>query len=59
MDRDRYRRDEVAVIYQTFNLFPMLNVLENVMYPLQLRGIGGQQAKEMCIRDRYGYRHSL
>ena len=28
MDRDRYRRDEVAVIYQTFNLFPMLNVLE-------------------------------
>lgn len=46
MDRDRYRRDEVAVIYQTFNLFPMLNVLENVMYPLQLRGIGGQQAKE-------------
>ena len=46
MDRDRYRRDEVAVIYQTFNLFPMLTVLENVMYPLQLRGIGGQQAKE-------------
>lgn len=46
MNRDRYRRDEVAVIYQTFNLFPMLNVLENVMYPLELRGIGGQQAKE-------------
>lgn len=46
MDRDRYRREDVAVIYQAYNLFPLLTALENVMYPLELKGIKGKEAKE-------------
>ncbi|MDD3093070.1 MAG: ATP-binding cassette domain-containing protein, partial [Clostridia bacterium] len=44
MDCDRYRREDVAVIYQDFNLFPLLTVVENVMYPLQLKGMNEKQA---------------
>ena len=29
IDRDQYRRNKVAVIYQSFHLFPLLNALEN------------------------------
>ena len=46
MDRDRYRREDVAVIYQDYNLFPLLTAIENVMYPLQLRGMNEKQAMQ-------------
>jgi len=45
MDKDKYRRQDVAVIYQAFNLFPLLTVLENVMYPLELNGINVKDAQ--------------
>lgn len=31
---ERHRSENVSVIYQAFNLFPTLTVLENVMYPM-------------------------
>ena len=37
MDRSALRRDTVSVIYQDFNLFPLLTAEENVCYPLRLR----------------------
>ncbi len=46
LNRDRYRREDVAVIYQGFNLFPLLTVLENVMYPLELQGKRVQEAQK-------------
>lgn len=45
LDRDKYRREDVAVIYQAYNLFPLLTALENVMYPLELKGIKAKEAK--------------
>lgn len=33
---ERHRRENVSVIYQAFNLFPTLTVLENTMYPMQI-----------------------
>ena len=45
MDRDAYRRDTASVIYQSFNLFPLLTAMENVMFPLQLRGKSKAEAK--------------
>ena len=42
---ERYRREKVAVIYQSFRLFPMLTVAENVMYPMELRGMKPKAAK--------------
>ena len=46
MDLEQYRRERVAVIYQSFRLFPLLTVAENVMYPMELRGISPAEAKE-------------
>lgn len=35
----RLRRGKVGFIFQSYNLFPVLTVLENVEYPLALKGI--------------------
>lgn len=45
---ESYRRDKVAVIYQTFNLFPLMTVLENVIYPLELKGMKYAEAKAIA-----------
>ncbi len=44
-DSEKHRRDNVSVIYQSFNLFPALNLLENVMYPMFLHGVPEKEAK--------------
>ncbi|MBR3436270.1 MAG: ABC transporter ATP-binding protein [Lachnospiraceae bacterium] len=54
MDLSRYRREKIAVIYQDFRLFPLLTVQENVMYPMELRGMktreAGKRAAELVAR---------
>ena len=49
MDHDEYRRNKVAVVYQSFHLFPLLNALENIMYPLEMRGINKRKAKKIAL----------
>ena len=39
LDRDKYHQDSVAVIYQSYNLLPLLTVLENVAFPLEMKGV--------------------
>lgn len=46
MDRDRYRRESASVIYQNFNLFQHLTMLENAAYPLYMRNIPKKQADD-------------
>ena len=48
LNRDRYRREGVALICQSYNLFPLLTVQENVMYPLQLRKVPSHKAKAVA-----------
>lgn len=43
---ERHRRENVSVIYQAFNLFPSLNILENVMYPMMIQKAQAGKAKE-------------
>lgn len=43
---ERHRRENVSVIYQSFNLFPTLNILENVMYPMEIRKKPAREAKK-------------
>ncbi len=53
LDRNRLRRDRISVIYQDYNLFPLLTVEENVAYPLCLRGQrGGKNADAVreCLK---------
>ena len=46
MNRDIYRRDQASVIYQSFHLFPLLTALENIMYPMQLKGGARDEARK-------------
>ncbi len=41
IDRDLYHRDSVAVIYQSYNLLPLLSVMENITFPLELKKVHG------------------
>ncbi|WDT74935.1 MAG: ABC transporter ATP-binding protein [Candidatus Manganitrophus sp.] len=45
-DWTRLRRTEIGMIFQFFNLLPMLNALENVALPLLLRGDRPEEAKQ-------------
>lgn len=38
LDLDRCRRERIAMIFQAFHLFPLLTVLENVCFPMELNG---------------------
>ena len=51
MDCDRYRRDHTAVIYQSYNLFPLLTAVENVLYPLKLKGMNGKEALALAKKE--------
>ena len=56
MDLDVYRREDISMIFQAFQLFPLLTVMENVCYPLELVGIETEDAKkqaEKCL-ERVG-----
>lgn len=46
IDRDKYRREQASVVYQAFHLFPLLNTVENIMFPMELKGIPKKQAEE-------------
>lgn len=51
MNKDGYRRDIVSVIYQNFNLFPLLTVMENVIYPMTLKS----RQRTLPIKRRLRY----
>jgi ABC-type lipoprotein export system ATPase subunit len=46
LDLDRYRREKVSMIFQAFQLFPLLTVLENVCFPIELNGSSKKEAIE-------------
>ena len=51
-NRNRLRRDAVSVIYQNYNLFPLLTVQENIRYPLDLKKMSKKKANELAIKVR-------
>ena len=51
MDLDAYRRRKASVIFQAFQLFPRLTVLENVCYPMELNGISQKEAKQHAAKN--------
>jgi len=44
MDLDEYRRERIAMVFQAFQLFPLLTAIENVCYPMEANGISKQEA---------------
>ena len=45
LNLDRCRRQEIAMIFQAFQLFPLLTVLENVCFPMEADGVKQKEAK--------------
>ncbi|MGA2122148.1 MAG: ABC transporter ATP-binding protein [Methanoregula sp.] len=43
-----FRRDKIGFIFQYFNLFPLLNIMENVSFPQMLKGgVNEEKAREV------------
>ena len=51
-DRNKLRRDAVSVIYQNYNLFPLLSVRENIQYPLELKKVPKQESAKIAKEAR-------
>ncbi len=45
LNLDRYRRESISMIFQAFHLFPLLTVMENVCFPMELCGVMPRDAK--------------
>ena len=54
-----WRRDNVGFVFQNFQLLENLTALENVMLPLELRGVRSPRAKAVQILERIGLGHRL
>ncbi len=52
--RFRFRRETVALIFQTFNLFPTLTALENVQFAVDLRGREGANGTAQRVLESVG-----
>jgi len=46
MDLDRYRREKVSMVFQAFQLFPLLTAIENVCFPMEALGVPRKKAEE-------------
>jgi len=49
MDLDRYRREQIAMIFQAFHLFPLLTALENVCYPMEMAKLDRRKIKSLAV----------
>jgi len=38
LDLNSYRRERISIVFQAFQLFPLLTALENVAYPMEVKG---------------------
>ena len=47
--RTLFRRKQIGMVFQFFNLVSTLTVLENILLPLNLNGITGKEAKERAM----------
>ncbi|MBL8473251.1 MAG: ABC transporter ATP-binding protein [Rhodocyclaceae bacterium] len=46
----RTRARHIGIVFQSFNLVPVLDACENVMLPLQIAGQGARAAREIALR---------
>ncbi|MCL2363908.1 MAG: ABC transporter ATP-binding protein [Defluviitaleaceae bacterium] len=44
LDLDKYRREQVSMVFQAFQLFPLLTAMENVCFPMEAVGASRDEA---------------
>lgn len=54
--RTRFRRDRIGIVFQFFNLLPVIPVIDNVLLPAELAGRGGPEtrARARALLDELG-----
>ena len=52
--RAQIRNEHVGFIFQSFQLLPTLNALENVLVPLELRGLGAAESRAATLLSKVG-----
>jgi putative ABC transport system ATP-binding protein len=58
-DLTRLRRDRIGFVFQSFNLLPTLNALENIELPRRLAGVRAEQSWLDTVIDTLGLRDRL
>jgi putative ABC transport system ATP-binding protein len=58
-ERARFRRDALGFVFQSFRLLPTLTALENVMVPLELKGVRGARERALELLERVGLKDRL
>jgi putative ABC transport system ATP-binding protein len=53
------RRDMIGFIFQQFNLIPLLSVIENVEFPLLLKGVGDPRKRTKDVLLSVGFNEEL
>ncbi len=48
-NRTLFRRDNIGFVFQSFNLIPTLNVKENILLPLQLKGLNDNASMNRAL----------
>jgi putative ABC transport system ATP-binding protein len=55
----RIRRDKIGFVFQQFNLISTLTALENIAYPMLLKGVNGHEQKSKELLRRVGIDEQL
>lgn len=50
-ERTRFRREEIGMVFQFFNLIPSLTAVENVRFPLTINGLEDSGQPERLLRE--------
>jgi putative ABC transport system ATP-binding protein len=53
------RRDKIGFVFQQFNLIPTLTALENIAYPMLLRGVNGHEKRSKELLRSVGIDEKL
>jgi ABC-type lipoprotein export system ATPase subunit len=61
MDRDKYRRKDVSIIYQDIRLLPLMNSVENTILPMAINGVSKKERREKAIQylEKAGVKEEL
>ncbi|MCL2407664.1 MAG: ABC transporter ATP-binding protein [Defluviitaleaceae bacterium] len=49
MNLDEYRREKISMIFQAFQLFPLLTAIENVCMPMEFLGIAKPEMQKKAV----------
>ncbi|MDI6885647.1 MAG: ABC transporter ATP-binding protein [archaeon] len=58
-DLTKIRRDKIGFVFQQFNLIPTLTALENIAYPMILRGVNGHEKRSKELLGSVGIDEKL